>query len=127
MTIGAHTVNHEILTSMPVVDAVKEIVKSKEVLESWIGKPVEHFAYPDGGYNKILADKIRQLNFKSASRIGLSINWGINSFELRRIGTDPQDDNLIFKLMVNGVIPFKVELRNLLKLGSVSKKKYIEE
>ena len=48
VTIGAHTVNHVILPTCDSITARDEIVGSREELQSWIGKPVVYFAYPNG-------------------------------------------------------------------------------
>jgi peptidoglycan/xylan/chitin deacetylase (PgdA/CDA1 family) len=47
-TIGAHTHTHPVLTSLPRTAAEEEIRISKEELESLLGCPVNHFAYPFG-------------------------------------------------------------------------------
>jgi peptidoglycan/xylan/chitin deacetylase (PgdA/CDA1 family) len=46
--IGAHTVSHPILTSLPDERARHEIVESKRQLEEILGAPVRYFAYPNG-------------------------------------------------------------------------------
>lgn len=46
--IGAHTVSHPILTSLPDANALQEMVESKRELEAIIGRPVRYFAYPNG-------------------------------------------------------------------------------
>ena len=46
--IGAHTVSHPILTSLPDEDARAEILGSKAALEAILGHPVRYFAYPNG-------------------------------------------------------------------------------
>jgi peptidoglycan/xylan/chitin deacetylase (PgdA/CDA1 family) len=46
--IGAHTVSHPILTSLPDADAMAEIAGSKAALEAILGRPVRYFAYPNG-------------------------------------------------------------------------------
>lgn len=46
--IGAHTVTHPILTSLPDADAMAEIAGSKAALEAILGRPVRYFAYPNG-------------------------------------------------------------------------------
>jgi peptidoglycan/xylan/chitin deacetylase (PgdA/CDA1 family) len=46
--IGAHTVSHPILTSLPDDMALQEMVESKRSLEAIIGEPVRYFAYPNG-------------------------------------------------------------------------------
>lgn len=47
-TIGAHTLNHPRLCHLSPEDAQKEMLESKLTIESRIGKPVRHFAYPYG-------------------------------------------------------------------------------
>jgi len=49
MYFGAHTVNHPILTRVGPEDARKEVLDSKRHLEKEIGKPIDFFAYPQGG------------------------------------------------------------------------------
>lgn len=46
--IGAHTVSHPILTSLPDANALQEMVESKRDLEAITGRPVRYFAYPNG-------------------------------------------------------------------------------
>ena len=48
MEIGAHTVRHPILRSIPDADARCEIVESRKTLEDITGSPVTLFAYPNG-------------------------------------------------------------------------------
>ena len=46
-TIGSHTVSHCKLKHKE-VNLYNELSTSKQILEDWIDKPVEHFAYPYG-------------------------------------------------------------------------------
>ena len=46
---GAHTVNHPILTRIPVEQAAYEIQESKRKIEEETGKTVNALAYPNGG------------------------------------------------------------------------------
>lgn len=46
--IGAHTVSHPVLSSLPAQEQQREIVKSKRDLETITGKAVKLFAYPNG-------------------------------------------------------------------------------
>ena len=50
VTIGAHTMNHLSLATLNETDLNAEMEQSKLELENKIGKPVEHFAYPYGGF-----------------------------------------------------------------------------
>ena len=47
-TIGSHTHSHPVLSALPTAEAVEEIRRSKACLESLLGRPVPHFAYPYG-------------------------------------------------------------------------------
>jgi peptidoglycan/xylan/chitin deacetylase (PgdA/CDA1 family) len=48
VTIGAHTESHPILARASIGAQRAEIVASRRALESWIGRPVSAFAYPNG-------------------------------------------------------------------------------
>ncbi len=48
VTIGAHTVNHANLSSLDEMAAFHEMTDSKRYLETHLGKPISHFAYPFG-------------------------------------------------------------------------------
>jgi peptidoglycan/xylan/chitin deacetylase (PgdA/CDA1 family) len=51
VTIGAHTVNHNHLTGLPLPRAQREIEDSRVELEQIVGEAVRHFAYPYGESN----------------------------------------------------------------------------
>ena len=48
---GAHTVNHPNLSKLPFDSTVQEIVDSKSMIETHLGKDVLFFAYPYGRFN----------------------------------------------------------------------------
>jgi peptidoglycan/xylan/chitin deacetylase (PgdA/CDA1 family) len=45
-TIGNHTLSHARLSDIPVSEYEQEIVKSADIIESWIGRSVEAFSWP---------------------------------------------------------------------------------
>jgi peptidoglycan/xylan/chitin deacetylase (PgdA/CDA1 family) len=51
VVFGAHTQNHEILTSIPEGSAREEIEGSKNALEELLGRACELFAYPNGSHS----------------------------------------------------------------------------
>lgn len=89
---GAHTVNHPILTHMPLEDAKKEIADSKQRVERELGIPVKHFAYPNGrpqDFNEALRRFCQDIGFDSVC----TCNYGNNSqtsdiWGLKRIGSE---------------------------------------
>lgn len=48
MQIGAHTVSHPILATLPPQQAADEIARSRDVLQTLLGERVGLFAYPNG-------------------------------------------------------------------------------
>jgi len=52
-TIAAHTMNHKTLNLLPYEQLDTEIIQSKNKIEEYIGKKVNHFAYPFGTFNEI--------------------------------------------------------------------------
>lgn len=79
MDIGAHTVNHPILSRLPVAEARQEIATSKQTLESITGRPVHLFAYPNGNpgvdYGEAHVAMVREIGFEAA----VSTAWGCAS------------------------------------------------
>jgi len=55
--IGSHTIHHEILTSLPRKDALREISHSKFMIEDALGAGCNTFAYPNGDW----APEIQQI------------------------------------------------------------------
>jgi peptidoglycan/xylan/chitin deacetylase (PgdA/CDA1 family) len=51
MTIGSHTRTHPLLTNESREQVVDEVAGSRADLERMLGRPVHHFAYPDGRFN----------------------------------------------------------------------------
>ena len=87
--IGAHTVDHPILTSQTVEEQATQIAQSKATLENWLQQPVVGFAYPNGkpgtDYNTDSVEQVKKAGFDYA----VSTNWGISTpdtdrFQLNR-------------------------------------------
>ncbi len=64
VTIGAHTWSHPILKNCSYNSQLKELTDSKEMLESWIGKPVNYLAYPNGDYNKDTLEIVEKAGYQ---------------------------------------------------------------
>ncbi len=89
VTIGAHTVNHPILKVMPPQQQQQEINQSKQQLEGWLGKPVLHFAYPNGVEGVDFDDTTTKLVQEAGFSSAVATNWGISTpqtpqFKLKR-------------------------------------------
>lgn len=70
VTIGAHTVNHPILKICSEQEQADEIRQSRAQLADWIGRDIEHFAYPNGvpdkDFDQLTESLVRQAGFSSA-------------------------------------------------------------
>jgi peptidoglycan/xylan/chitin deacetylase (PgdA/CDA1 family) len=84
VTIGAHTVSHPILCSVPSAVARSEIQDSKSYLEELLQQQVDVFAYPNGrpgqDYNEEHRDMVEALGFKAA----VSTHWGVSTIQSDR-------------------------------------------
>lgn len=94
ITIGAHTVHHYPLTLCIQSLANKEIADSKNILETRLGIPVEHFSYPRGheeDFNDEHVAQLKQLGMKSAVTTIRGLNYGNNdTWRLKRVGFPQQ-------------------------------------
>ena len=69
VTIGAHTVNHAMLSKASDEAVRREIEEGRRILETRLGRPVQHLAYPYGGRDLAGSREFavaRELGFKTA-------------------------------------------------------------
>lgn len=107
VTIGAHTVSHPILASVPDDIARAEMFDSKCYLEDLIQRDVELFAYPNGkpgtDYTAVHPGMVESLGFKTA----VSTHWGVSTnqsdrFQLPRFTPwDRQSAKFAIRLLAN--------------------------
>jgi peptidoglycan/xylan/chitin deacetylase (PgdA/CDA1 family) len=81
--IGAHTVTHPKLDAHPPAVQEHEIVRGKQDLESWIGRPVAGFSYPHGRFDQTTLRLVREAGFGYACAV-----HGTASRNLLRIDPD---------------------------------------
>jgi peptidoglycan/xylan/chitin deacetylase (PgdA/CDA1 family) len=86
MEIGSHSISHTYLPLLGVENLRKETKKSKEIIESHIGKTVDWFAYPGGHLNRTVIDSVRFAGYKGAASCVLGRNnRSTNPFLFRRV------------------------------------------
>jgi len=100
IAFGAHTVNHPILTGIPLKQAKQEIMQSKKDMEEKLGQPVTSFAYPNGGhrdFNRDIANLVKETGVLCAvTAIPRWITLKTNLYELGRIRvSDDQDQSKV--------------------------------
>jgi peptidoglycan/xylan/chitin deacetylase (PgdA/CDA1 family) len=64
--IGSHTVNHAILTRLPLEAAKMEITQSKQTLEKKLGEEIDLFAYPNGDWNDDVKEMVKEAGYKAS-------------------------------------------------------------
>jgi peptidoglycan/xylan/chitin deacetylase (PgdA/CDA1 family) len=64
--IGAHTVTHPLLPSLPASAQRVEIARSKQALETIVGRAVSSFAYPFGAHDDTTVALVRECGFRVA-------------------------------------------------------------
>ncbi len=74
--VGAHTVNHMILSHLPIHEAEQEITQSRDQLMASLNRDIKFFAYPNGkanlDYNREHIAIIRKSGFAAA----FTTEWG---------------------------------------------------
>jgi len=85
--IGAHTMNHVPLKSLPDSEAWVEIADSKRWLEDTLGKPAVSFCYPRGKFNRATPGLVKKAGFLGARTCLYNLNgfprnpflWGLST------------------------------------------------
>lgn len=88
---GAHSHTHPILSQVPLEEAKRDILLSKTILEEQTGKPVHHFAYPNGraeDFTDELREYCREIGFDSVSTVlyGTNHSGSTDLYAIKRIG-----------------------------------------
>lgn len=73
--LGAHTVTHPLLPSLPAETQRDEMATSRASLERILGRPVTAFSYPFGGANATTLALARSIGFESATAVHEETVW----------------------------------------------------
>jgi peptidoglycan/xylan/chitin deacetylase (PgdA/CDA1 family) len=85
VTIGAHTATHVDLPQADLARLERELSLGKEILETTLGRRVEHFAYPNGNFDDQVMLAVQKYYVSAVtSRPGV-VKSGDNPFLLQRI------------------------------------------
>jgi peptidoglycan/xylan/chitin deacetylase (PgdA/CDA1 family) len=85
--IGAHTVNHVSLKSLPESQAWEEISGSKQWVEDTVGTPAVSFCYPMGKFNASTPGLVKKAGFQGARTCFFNLHnfprnpylWGVST------------------------------------------------
>jgi peptidoglycan/xylan/chitin deacetylase (PgdA/CDA1 family) len=64
--IGAHTLTHQVLTTLLDKDMADEVEICKYKLEQWVGFEVPMFCYPNGRFNDVVLSHVKKAGYKGA-------------------------------------------------------------
>ncbi|WP_416306687.1 polysaccharide deacetylase family protein [Neptunicella sp. SCSIO 80796] len=107
--IGAHTVDHPILTAQTVEQQRQQINDSKQLIEQWLGHPISGFAYPNGksdtDYNSDSVEQVKLANFQYA----VATDWGVSTptthhLELKRFTPWDRNDKKFHLRLIRNII-----------------------
>jgi peptidoglycan/xylan/chitin deacetylase (PgdA/CDA1 family) len=104
---GAHTRTHPILSRLAGErELAGEIGGSKRQVEQQVGRPVEHFCYPNGSTEDVgrgAVEATRAAGFRTAVMTESGLNYvGGDRFRLLRIGVEPGLDGGYFQRCAAG-------------------------
>ena len=100
--IGAHTINHPFLATLPIEAQQQEIQQSKTELETLLNHPVNSFAYPHGNYTTQTIDLVRKTGFACAcSTSEHRIRQPANCFQLPRVVVGNWDGDTFARWLSN--------------------------
>src|SRR5690606_20818418 len=74
VTIGSHTKSHALLVNENRETVLEEILGSRSILEQQLGRPIDHFAYPDGRFDITAVEGVAKAGFRSAYTICMHRN-----------------------------------------------------
>jgi peptidoglycan/xylan/chitin deacetylase (PgdA/CDA1 family) len=113
--IGAHTVNHPVLSGLPREVVRRELADSRSRIQEMIGRPVVHFAYPYGTAETVdgtAMEVARELAFTSAAlAYGGPLTDRFRSDRLPRIALGLFDDMTDLRIRLSGAGPALRRLR----------------
>ena len=91
--IGAHSRSHADLRTLSAARLTDEVLGSKAILETGLGRPVGSFCYPAGFYNAAVIAAVSRANYLTATTVLPGVQQNIqHQYELPRIrvnGPDP--------------------------------------
>jgi len=89
--IGSHTLSHAYLPDVSELRLKKEIFKSKDILEERFFQDINTIAYPVGGFNEEVLNKVKEAGYLCACTTNRGFSSGLDRFALRRIKITNRD------------------------------------
>ena len=104
MLIGNHTMHHRYVPSLKAGELITELVDSKRVIEQRVGRAVDIFSYPIGGFTRPAQEVIREAGYLAACTTNRAWSrWELDRFALRRVKVTERDRSpWLFRAKLSG-------------------------
>jgi peptidoglycan/xylan/chitin deacetylase (PgdA/CDA1 family) len=100
--VGAHTINHPFLSTLPAEVQWQEIQQSKTALETLIDQPVHGFAYPHGNYSPETMELVEKAGFTYAcATIEGRVGCKNHGFQMPRVVVEDCDGETFARFLAN--------------------------
>ncbi|MDD5155235.1 MAG: polysaccharide deacetylase family protein [Candidatus Omnitrophica bacterium] len=112
VTVGSHTLGPEPLINIRSAEEIrKQIFASKQILEQKLGRQVDVFSYPEGGFNANIRQLVIDAGYKAAVATNPGKNYPDNDvFALKRLRISENAANMfIFWVETSGYYTFMKE------------------
>lgn len=114
VTVGSHTHNHAVMDKLDPVGADQELRRAAGLIETRLGCPADHFAYPKGVYGGPAIGRVVARHSRSAALAGATVNhYGTTDpHRLDRIPVQRADRSRWFRAKASGGLRLEGVLRN---------------
>ena len=123
VTIGSHSLTHPFLPTVAEPIARRELNESRRVLESAVGRKVDLFSFPYGGFNAELVTWCAEAGYtKVFTTQPVYAFVESDEFVTGRVPVSPDDTPLEFRLKILGAyrwLPYAVALKSQLRRAIV--------
>lgn len=117
VTLGAHSPTHPRLDAIPIEEADREIVGSRDELGVLLGQRIDLFAFPYGAYDERVLASCAAAGFRFAYSIGpATVDPSLTSLLRPRVAADPRDPPLVFWLKLRGAYDWMARVPRLKRL-----------
>ncbi|SRR6266849_3158003 len=114
-SFGGHSVNHPILTRLPLLEAQLEITQCKAQIEECVGQPVEFFCYPYGRWNPAIRTTVNQHYKGACATIARAIEPSSDLFALPRVDVHYLRHRGLFRMLFTGRFLAYLATRRLIR------------
>jgi peptidoglycan/xylan/chitin deacetylase (PgdA/CDA1 family) len=98
VTVGSHTVSHDLLDSLAPAEAEYEIAESRRWLERELGREVRHFSYPNGRHDETAVALVRRHYASAASVEPRLVGRDADPHRIPRIFVEAEPESLAWRL-----------------------------